>query len=78
MPDRGTKVAEGTCRSKYRDLLRSLREKYSPNQFVESFCSCKLLPNLYIGKNQGPANGRQGLALPACKLYPYRSGSTFI
>jgi hypothetical protein len=50
MPDGDTKVAEGTGGSKYRDLLRSLREKYLPNQFVESFCSCKLLPNLYIGR----------------------------
>ena len=33
-------------------------EKYLPNQFVESFCSCKLLPNLYIGKNQAlPMDG---------------------
>ena len=66
MPDRGTKVAEGSCRSMYPDLtFSSLHEKYLPNQFVESFCSCKLLPILYIRKNQAlPMDGRS-LVLPA-------------
>jgi hypothetical protein len=49
--------------------------KHSPNRYVESFCSCKLLPNLYIGRNQGLS-----LALPSQpeSLISYRSRSTFV